>query len=260
MSDSNKYTAKLRGSRVLILGGTSGIGFGVAEACLEYGAHVIISSSQESRVQSSISRLLASYPSAKDRLSGHVCELSTPAMEENIKSLFSKTGTVDHIVYTAGDKLATLPIDEATLESIQQAGMVRYFAPFLIAKHGSKHLSPGPTSSITLTTGTVSQKPIAGWSIVGPYASGLHGMARGLALDLAPIRVNLISPGAVDTEMWNSMTQEERQGFKNDIETNRTTTGKIGLPEDVAEAYLYVMRDRNCTGSIITTDGGSLLV
>ncbi|KAL8716360.1 MAG: hypothetical protein Q9220_000267 [cf. Caloplaca sp. 1 TL-2023] len=203
MSDSKKYTAKLTGSKVLIIGGTSGIGFAVAEASLEYGAHVIISSSQESRVQSSISRLLKSYPSAKDRLSGHVCELSTPALEDNIKTLFSKTGTVDHIVCTAGDKLATMPIDEATLEGVQQAGMVRYFAPLLIAKHGSKHLSPGPTSSITLTTGTVSQKPIPAWSVVGSYAAGLHGMTRNLALDLAPIRVNLISPGAVETEMWN---------------------------------------------------------
>ncbi|MCJ1229876.1 hypothetical protein MMC12_006547 [Toensbergia leucococca] len=202
MTDSKIYASKLSGARVLIIGGSSGIGYCVAEASLEFGAHVIISSSQETRIKSSIERLLQSYPSAKERVSGHVCDLSSSAMEDNIKTLFSNTGTVNHIIITAGDKLATIPIHEATLESIQRAGMVRFFAPLLIAKHGSRHLSPGPASSIILTTGSVSEKPISSWSVVASYATGLHGMMRNLALDLAPIRVNLISPGAVETEMW----------------------------------------------------------
>ncbi|KAL8767790.1 MAG: hypothetical protein Q9209_005784 [Squamulea sp. 1 TL-2023] len=260
MPNSTKYTSKLSGARVLIIGGTSGIGFAVAEASLEHGAHVIISSSQESRVKSSIERLLSAYPSAKDRLSGYACDLSSPTIEDDITSLFSKTGQLDHIVFTAGDKLATIPIHGASLEKIQQAGMVRFFAPLLVAKHGFKILSPGPASSITLTTGTVSEKPIAGWSIVASYAAGQHGMIRNLAFDLAPVRVNLVSPGAVETEMWSTMPPEQMQQFKQDIERNKTTTKKIGQPGDVAEAYLYLMKDRNCTGAVIDTNGGSLLV
>ncbi|KAL8676790.1 MAG: hypothetical protein Q9186_006718 [Xanthomendoza sp. 1 TL-2023] len=260
MSDPTNYTSKLSRARILIIGGTSGIGFAVAEASLEHGAHVIISSSQESRVQTSIERLSTTCPSSKGRLSGHVCDLSSSNMEENIKSLFSKIGQLDHIIFTAGDKLATIPIHEATLENVQQAGMVRFFAPLLVAKHGAKSLSPGPASSITLTTGTVSQKPIKGWSIVASYAAGAHGMIRNLALDLAPIRVNLVSPGAVETEMWNAMPKEQLQQFKEGIESKGTTTGKIGQPSDVAEAYLYSMKDRNCTGTVIDTNGGNLLV
>ncbi|KAL8673350.1 MAG: hypothetical protein Q9168_002229 [Polycauliona sp. 1 TL-2023] len=260
MSDATKYTSKLSGAKVLVIGGTSGIGFAVAEASLEHGAQVIISSSQESRVQSSIERLLATYPSSKGRLSGHVCDLSSPNLEDNIKTLFSKAGQLDHIVITAGDKLASMPIHEVTFETIQQAGMVRFFAPLLIAKHGSKSLSPGPTSSITMTTGTVAQKPIADWTIVASYAAGLHGMVRNLALDLAPIRVNLISPGAVETEMWDFMPQDRMQQMKQEIESKSTTTGRIGQPCDVAEAYLYSMKDQNCTGTVIDTNGGNLLV
>ncbi|KAL8804999.1 MAG: hypothetical protein Q9182_002201 [Xanthomendoza sp. 2 TL-2023] len=260
MSDTTKYTSKLSGAKILVIGGTSGIGFAVAEASLECGAHVIISSSQESRVETCIERLSTAYPSPKGRVSGHICDLSSPNMEEDIKSLFSKTGQLDHIVFTAGDKLEIIPIHEANLENIQQAGMVRFFAPLLVAKHGSQKLSPGPASSITLTTGAVSQRPNKGWSIMASYATGLHGMIRNLALDLAPMRVNLVSPGAVATEFWNAMSQEQFQQIREKTESEGTTTGKMGQPSDVAEAYLYSMKDWNCTGTVINTNGGSLLL
>lgn len=259
MSDAQKYANKLAGARILVIGGTSGIGFCVAEACLEHGCTVILSSSQQSKIDSSISRLIQSYPSAKDRLSGHPCDLSSPSVEHNIKSLFSKTGTVDHIVFTAGDRLSTVPLKDATLETIQQAGMVRFNGALLVAKFGSEHLAPGPNSSITLTTGTVSEKPLAGWSVPASYAAGLQSMMRNLALDLRPTRVNLISPGIVVTELWDWMPKEQRSAFLEELKRG-TTTGELGRPEDVAEAYLYCMRDRNVTGSMIGTNGGGLLM
>ena len=259
MSDVKKYANKLSGARVLIIGGTSGIGFSVAEACLEHGCKVIVSSSQQSRIESSIERLLKSYPSAKDRLSGHPCDLSSQSVEENIKSLFDQTGTLDHIIFTAGDRLATIPLKDATLETIQRAGQVRFCGALLVAKHGSTHLAPGPNSSITLTTGTASEKPIAGWTIPASYAGGFHSMMRNLALDLAPTRVNLISPGLVETELWDWMPKEQFQTFAEGF-TRGTTTGRLGQPEDVAEAYLYCMRDRNVSGSLIGTNSGALLM
>ncbi|KAL8998455.1 MAG: hypothetical protein Q9169_002492 [Polycauliona sp. 2 TL-2023] len=239
MSDATKYTSKLSGAKILVIGGTSGIGFAVAEASLEHGAQVIISSSQDSRVQSSIERLLATYPSAKGCLSGHACDLSSPNMEDNIQMLFNKTGQLDHIVFTAGDKLATLPIHESTLATMQQAGMVRFFAPLLIAKHGSKSLSPGPDSSITMTTGAVSQKPVAGWTVVAGYAAGLHGMIRNLALDLAPVRVNLVSPGVVETEMWSILvptgnTSRLRGLLPQDPWRNNSGPRKMQVPSPIA--------------------------
>ena len=68
----------------------------------------------------------------------------------------------------------------------------------------AKALSGGPKSSITFTTGAVSEKPIPNWAMINSYATGLQGMTRGLALDMKPIRVNLVSPGAVDTELWGT--------------------------------------------------------
>ena len=83
-------------------------------------------------------------------------------------------------------------------------------------------------------------------------------MMRGLAVDLAPIRVNLISPGAVLTPLWDGMEKEQMEKFM-EIAKGKCTTGQVGRPEDVAESYLYVMRDWNVTGSVVDTNGGSLL-
>ena len=90
------------------------------------------------------------------------------------------------------------------------------------------------------------------------YATGLHGMMRNLALDLAPIRVNLISPGAVLTPLWDGMPKEKMESFKEHFR-GKCTTGELGRPEDVAESYLYAMRDWNVSGSVIDTNGGVLL-
>ncbi|KAL2044052.1 hypothetical protein N7G274_003575 [Stereocaulon virgatum] len=259
MADSRKYSSKLSGKRILVIGGSSGIGYCVAEASIESDASVIISSSNETKIKSSINNLLRTYPSAKDRVSGYPCDLSSPSLESNIEKLLSQCGgKLDHIVITAGDRLATSKIEDITLESIQKAAMVRFNAPLLLAKHVRKYLNAGPAASITLTTGTVSQKPMKDWSSIASYAAGLHGMTRNLALDLAPIRVNLISPGAVLTPLWDGMPEDQFHGFVKMMK-EKLPTGEIGRPEDVAESYLYVMRDWNCTGSVISTNGGALL-
>jgi NAD(P)-dependent dehydrogenase (short-subunit alcohol dehydrogenase family) len=87
---------------------------------------------------------------------------------------------------------------------------VRFVAPLLVAKVGSKYLNPGPASSIVLTAGIVADRPIPNWSIVASYCAGMHGMTRNLAIDLKPIRVNLVSPGLVDTNLWKDMSAEDK--------------------------------------------------
>ena len=160
MTDTKRYTSKLSSTLVLIIGGSSGIGFGVAEACLEHGATVTISSFSGRKLQNAISVLQSSYPSAKSRIFGHACNLNDSlTLESNISALFSKVETVDHVVFTAGDHLAVHPIAEAGFQFIEKAGMVRFFAPLLVAKYATRPLTPGPASSITLTTGSLSERP-----------------------------------------------------------------------------------------------------
>ena len=265
MAGSNlKYVNKLSGTRVLILGGTSGIGFGVAEAALEHGASVILSSSTQTKLSNAIERLKTGYPDRAAQVSGHTCDLSQPqSIESNLSALFeaataSATTRIDHIVFTAGDSVGITPVSEMTVEKIQKAGTVRFLGPLMIAKLAPKYLSSGPASSITLTSGTIGAKPMPNWTLQAAYGTGIEGMTRGLALDLKPVRVNVVSPGAVLTEAFDHISENVREGFVQQMKA-ATTTGEMGRPEDVAEAYLYAMKDRFVTGAVISTDGGRLL-
>jgi NAD(P)-dependent dehydrogenase (short-subunit alcohol dehydrogenase family) len=259
-STVGKYASKLSGARILILGGTSGIGFCVAEACVEQNATVIVSSSSPAKISKAIERLKTSYPDKSANISGHPCDLSKPALlDANLSTLLNTVtdgakAKLDHIVYTSGDALQIVPLSEYTIENMYAAGTVRFFGPLLLGKLAPAFMNPGPTSSITFTGGTNSDKPNKGWVVVAAYGAGMEGIARGLAVDLAPLRVNMVSPGATHTELFGDIPDAVLQSF-----AAGTLTNTVGKPEDVAEAYVYAMRDRFITGTVISTDGGRLL-
>lgn len=257
MAALTPYTSKLANKSILIIGGTSGIGLAVASLCLAHGSTVTISSSTDKKLASAIDRLKAAYPDGN--ITGHICDLRASAVEESTKALFEKTGKVDHIVHTAGDPLAMCKLANVTVESILKAGEIRFVSALIVAKHAQQYLKSGPESSLTLTSGSVADRPHADWSVVASYAGGLYSMVRNLALDMKPLRVNLVAPGAVDTELWDGMSGAEKKNMFAGIE-GRVLTQRVGRPEDVAEAYLYAMRDRNLTGETIKTNSGATLV
>ena len=239
MPDQQKYVGKLKGQRVVIFGGSSGLGFAAAEAAIEDGASVVVTSSKDARVQSAISRIKTSYPSASSRIAGYACNLSGKDLEQNISALFEKVGKIDHIIFTAGDDLLMDSIHDISYDRVIQAGQIRFFAPMFVAKVGAKYLNKSPRSSITLTAGVLVEKPRPGWTIPASFASGMLGMHRGLAIDLAPIRVNLVSPGAVQTEMWklDQKSEEEVAMIKKSL-GQEVLTGRLGTPEDIAVSRL----------------------
>jgi NAD(P)-dependent dehydrogenase (short-subunit alcohol dehydrogenase family) len=257
MAALTPYKDKLSGKSILIIGGTSGIGLGVASLCLAHNAIVTISSSTDKKLTNALDRLKAAYPNAS--VTGYTCDLRANAVEQSTKALFEKTGKLDHIVHTAGDPLATCKLSDVTVEQIQKAGEIRFVSALIIAKHAQEYLKGGPESSLTLTSGAVADRPHANWSVVASYAGGLYSMTKNLALDMKPLRVNLVSPGAVNTELWDGMSAEAKQKLFEGIKS-RVLTQAVGQPEDVAEAYLYSMRDRNITGEIIKTNSGLTLV
>ena len=101
----------------------------------------------------------------------------------------------------------------------------------------------------------MAEKLIPNWSVVAAYASGLHGLVGGLALDLRPVRVNLVSPGPVATEMWAGGGEEELEAMGRGL-----ATGRVGRAEDVAEGYVFLLRDWNVTGSVVRSDGGVMVM
>lgn len=232
----------------------------MAEACLSAGANVTISSSSPSRISDAIKTLETNYSeiASTKKIRGFPCDLSKASLEQDLEKLFEQVGNVDHIVFTAGDKLAASALDDVTLESIIKAGQIRFFAPLLVAKVGRNYLPKSADASLTLTSGSVAIHPIPNWSVVAGYASGLEGMTRNLALDMAPIRVNLIEPGMVDTDLWADMEPAERKKLFED-RARANLTGRVARPEDVAEAYLWCLKDSNATGSVLHTNSGSTL-
>lgn len=255
-----RFTSKLAGQRILLVGGTGGVGISVAHALIEFGATVILSSSRETKVKEVIASLIKDYPEAKDRVSGYSCDLASANVEENVENLFKKVGEVDHIVYMAGDRLPTVPLEEVTLEGWQKCNQVRTISAILVVKVGTKYMKKDRHSSIVLTGGSILEKPIAGgWSMLALIGAGINGLARQLAFDLAPIRVNAVAPGVIATDLWQGMGDEVREAFFKDLE-GKNPTGKVGQAEDLAEAYLYCLKDANATGIVVNSNSGTFLV
>ena len=257
-----KYTSKLHDARVVIFGGTSGIGFCVAEAAIEHGAHVCICGSKQIKLEKAVSHLQSSYPDSASKIVGHICDLWVhDAIEHNIETVLkfaTADAKIDHIVYTAGDAIPMIPLADATTQSILRAGLVRFLGPLMLGKVAPQYMSAGPKSSITLTGGTISRKPPKGLTVMAAWGSGREGIMRGLAVDLAPIRVNMVSPGAVHTEAFDAIPNEVLESVLQEYRDG-TLVNQMGTPENLAEAYLYAMKDQFVTGKNLESDGGKLL-
>jgi NAD(P)-dependent dehydrogenase (short-subunit alcohol dehydrogenase family) len=257
------YAAKLTNHTALLIGGTGGVGLAVAHLLLQSGAKVILTSSRSSRLESILGTLRSQYPSLPSTsITGHVCDLATPEIETNITALFHAlhSTTLDHILYMAGDRLPTTPLDAIAPESFNTQSRVRALGPLLVIKH-LLPLYPqplSPDSSFTVTSGSIASKPIpGGWSLLSFIGAGLTGLTRQLAFDLAPLRVNCVAPGVIDTEMWDYLG-DQRDAWMQSLKAG-LTTGRVATAADVAEAYGYLVRDGNVTGSVIETNGGTLL-
>jgi NAD(P)-dependent dehydrogenase (short-subunit alcohol dehydrogenase family) len=237
----------LQGKRIVILGGTSGFGFATALAAAHLGAEVFVASSSQTKVDSAIARLPAGTK-------GDVIDLSN---EERVRDFFARTGEFDHLVFTAGEALQLSGIGETDLEQAKQFFNIRFWGGFIAAKYGSSKIRAG--GSIVLTNGIVGQRPMKGWTVAACITGAVEALTRALAVELAPIRVNLVCAGHVRTELWAGMPEDEREEMFNQV-GRRLPVGRVGEAADLAQAYLYLMRARFSTGAVIVVDGGGVLV
>ena len=237
----------LKDKRIVVLGGTSGLGFATAEAAAREGAQVIIASGTQQRIE----RALAALPTGTD---GHVVDLTN---EEQVSGLFARIGAFDHLVYTAGDSLLLSELAATSLADARRAFEVRFWGALTAVKYGSPHIRPG--GSIVLTTGIASARPPKGWVVPASILGSMEAMTRALAVELAPIRVNIVSPGVVRTAMWDQLSEEAREGLYRDV-GGKLLVERVGEASEVAETYLYLMRQTFSTGQVVVVDGGGVLV
>jgi NAD(P)-dependent dehydrogenase (short-subunit alcohol dehydrogenase family) len=236
----------LNGKRIVVLGGSSGIGLATAQAALQEGASVIIASSRQARVEQALNTL----PGAE----GYAVDLTDAAA---VQAFFTRIGAFDHLVFTAGESLQLGPLASTDLENARQFFNLRFWGAYLAAKYASGSIRAG--GSIVFTSGIAAQRPKTGWALGASITSAMEGLTRALAVELAPIRVNIVSPGVVNTPLWSAMPAADRAALYRQMEQN-LLVGHVGEPEEIAEAYLYLMRQTYGTGQVIVVDGGGVLV
>lgn len=231
----------LTNARVLVVGGSSGIGRATAQLFSEHGAKVAIAARQGARLAATSQ------------------ELKVPAFpvdtgdEVAIETFFAGEAPFDHIVVSAaqtkGGSVAALPLDtaKASMES-------KFWGAYRIA-HAARINDGG---SLTFVSGFLSQRPNPNAVLQGAINAALEALARGLALERAPIRVNVVSPGLVDTPIYAAMAEADRQAMFEKA-TARLPTQRVGRPEDIAGAILMLACNPFATGTTVTIDGGGTI-
>ncbi|WP_342620342.1 SDR family oxidoreductase [Rhodoferax sp. GW822-FHT02A01] len=222
------FSSSLQGQHVVVVGGTSGIGRAVVRAAQTAGAKV----------------------TALGRGSGIACDVTDP---DSVNQAFARLGPVDHLVITAGARVGSPSLAQLTDAELALTYEVKLFGALRAIRFALPKLAP--QASVTLTSGLLSRKPSAGGLLKGSVNAAIEAAARQLAKELAPRRVNVVSPGVVDTELWSGSTREAtlaRIGAGLPV-------GRVGLPHELAQAYVLAMANGFMTGAVIDVDGGGLL-
>jgi NAD(P)-dependent dehydrogenase (short-subunit alcohol dehydrogenase family) len=240
----------MQNQRIAILGGTAGIGLAVARGAAAAGAHVILGSHGAARVEAALGTVRAAGGSAE----GHVLDLRDAAA---VRALFARLGPIHHLVYTAGEELLIAPLADLDLAAARRFFELRYWGALAAVQSARPHLARD--GSIVLTSGTAGHRPHAGFVIGASICAAIEAAARTLAVELAPVRVNVVVPGFVDTGLWSNIPREALDRMFADAAA-KLPVGRIGTPDDIAEHYLAFMRGPYVTGQALVVDGGGVLV
>lgn len=261
---ARKYTGLLCGKKVLIIGGTSGIGYGIAEGALEHGAVVTVVGSNKTKLENALARLRQSYPSeiSNGHLKGMQADLScAEELEIRIPAIleYAADGAeINHLIVTAADMTVPPRIADITVKNIEKTHTLRLLLPLILIKHLPRFMKSTAENSVTLTSGAHGQKADPGWSIIASYCGAIEGLMRGMAVEMKPIRFNVVSPGPIVTQAVKDILGEHYDAAIK-VAEQKGLVGKVGSPENVAQTYLYLMKDSFATGTVVESNGGFLL-
>jgi len=232
----------ITGKTVVIIGGSSGIGLATAKAAANLNARVIIASRNSERLKRAQTEI------------GPVAEAFQldVSQENEVKAFFTQIGPFDHLTSLGGVTQSGKLFEQSTAEA-QQSFANKFWGQYFAAKYGSPQIRPG--GSIVLISGLYSQRPSNSSTIPSAVNSALEGLGRALAVELAPIRVNICCPGLIDTPRH---PPEKREHFPSIAKTFPARC--IGQAEDVAEAILHLMSNAFITGTTVFVDGGERFV
>jgi NAD(P)-dependent dehydrogenase (short-subunit alcohol dehydrogenase family) len=234
---------KLLNAQVLVIGGSSGIGLATAVAAAEAGASVTIAS----RSKAKLDTVLGSIP----RISRAVV-LDTQD-QPALAHFFMAEGPWDHVVISAA-QTPTGPVRTLSLADASAAMESKFWGAYRVSR--AAKIKDG--GSLTFISGFLSVRPSAGAVLQGAINAALEALARGLALELAPVRVNAVSPGLIATPLWSSMADEKREAMFAAAAVHLPAR-RVGQSQDVANAVLFLATTPFATGSTVRVDGGGAI-
>ncbi|MBN9071634.1 MAG: SDR family oxidoreductase [Rhizobiales bacterium] len=242
--------ASLMGKKVVVVGGSSGIGLGVASAALARGAELVIIGRSQDKLLKARRAL-----SSDDQIKTVTADMT---LEHEIAAAFAGIGAFDHLVSTAGTPPPGDPIAETDADKVRRFVDNKLIGAVLLSKHAARKLRPG--GSMTFTSGINKDKPpVPGGAVVSAIAGSFSYFARALSLELAPTRVNIVSPGWVDTPMFDELVGDAKASYFEAMAA-RLPVGRIAAPADVASAYIHAMESDFTTGETLHVDGGQRLI
>jgi len=230
--------------RILIIGGSSGMGLATAKLAAKHHEVIIASRSQ------------AKLDNAKKEIDGKA--VSTAIVdtrdEVSIKKLFQFLGKIDHLVMP-GSEVQFGNIKNSTVAVVKESFDSKFFGPFRMVQVALNYLNP--EGSITFFSGGAGTKPQKGTEILSAINAAVEGFAKALALSLAPIRVNTIAPGIIDTPVYDGIDEATKNLFKQF--TDSLLIKRMGTAEEAAKAALYLIDNDYVTGTVMYVDGGYVI-
>ncbi|WP_329454242.1 SDR family oxidoreductase [Streptomyces sp. NBC_01497] len=235
---------ELRDTTVLVIGRGGGIARATALAARAAGARVVVAG----RDQGTLS---AAYDDP-----GITAERVDVTDEGSVEALAERLGEVDHIVSTASARARGL-VGDLAQDTVRLSFDVKVIGPMLLAKHFKGRIRDG--GSLTVLSGSSARKPVPGMLAVAATNAAADAVVQALAVELAPVRVNAVSPGTIDTGAYDALGEEKKAGLFAD-RAARNPARRIGTAEDVAGAALFAMTNTFLTGASLPLDGGEPLV
>jgi NAD(P)-dependent dehydrogenase (short-subunit alcohol dehydrogenase family) len=237
-------TGLLKDRTVLVVGRGSGLARAVVLAARDEGAQVIAAG-----------RDREALPAAYDGEPGVSTEYVDLTDEASIAALGERLGTVDHVVSTASSR-ARGRVADLDRDAVRRSFDTKVIGPLMLAKHLAPRMSGD--GSFVIFSGVAAAKIAVGTMAVAITNAAADTLARSLALELAPIRVNAVSPGVIDTGAWDALGEEGKADYFAGI-TARNPVRRIGTADDVARAVLFALTSTFLTGQTLHIDGGEPL-
>jgi NAD(P)-dependent dehydrogenase (short-subunit alcohol dehydrogenase family) len=237
---------KLQGKKIVVIGASQGIGFETSRLLVQNGATVIMVSKTKEKIDNA----------AKTIGQNAISKTLDFTNELEVKSFFSNIGTIDHLVCVAASNSVWGKFNEIETSALQNAFNSKFFGYFYCAKHALPVLSKN--GSIVFVIAGSARKAIPGTTGLAAVNGAILAMGKTMAAELGPIRVNMVSPGIIDTPYYDWMKNEQKQVlFKQMAE--RLPLGRIGQPEEIAHSIIMLLENDFMTGAVIDVDGGGSL-